>query len=435
MKPLLIQGGRIIDPARDFDDTADLLLDSGRIAWQGTGVPPCCDYAVMPAAGLVICPGLIDLHSHLREPGFPEKETIASGTRAAARGGFTTIGAMPNTEPPPDSAAAIRRLQDLAAAGGCIRVLPVGCVTRGRLGEEIADLAALAAAGAIGFSDDGAPVTDAGIMLEALRFSRLSGRPVMNHCEYPDLTAGGQMNAGPLAASLGLRGISAAAEDLMISRDISLAHLTGGHIHILHASTAGAVEFIRRGKEAGVRVTAEATPHHLTLTEDAVRDRGTSAKVKPPLRSEEDRQALVAGLKEGVIDIIATDHAPHTAADKEGPFSEAAFGISGLETALGSLLTLVHSGQLPLTTVIGALTARPARILNNRAAGTLAAGAPADITVFDPNQEWRVDPNSFNSKGKNTPLAGRTLRGKVLATFYGGEMVYRDNAIRVEMRL
>ena len=437
MKSLLIRSGRIIDPTQGIDEVGSLLVTSGKISWLGRGgaEPPPTDYAVVNARGLVVCPGFIDLHSHLRQPGFEEKETIATGTQAAARGGFTTICCMPNTNPPLDTPATIDYVKSVAATEAVIRVLPIGCVSKGRKGEELADLDGLASAGAIAFSDDGDPVSTLSLMLQALRFSRSSGLPIIDHCEDRDLTAGGQMNAGILATRLGLRGMPAAAEEIMLARDLSLAHLSGGQIHIAHVSSRGSMELVRLGKESGIRVTAEVTPHHLTLTEARVSDYDTGAKVNPPLRSEPDRQALIQGLKENVIDVIATDHAPHTAADKRCDFTLAAFGISGLETALGSLMGLVHQGQLSLPGLVARLTSEPAKIIHQHHLGTLAVGAPADITILDPTREWVVEPKAFVSRGKNTPLAGSVLKGRVMATIFGGEIVHQDKSISLYTKM
>ena len=423
MKPLLIHGGQIIDPGQGIDETGNMLITEGRISWQGKEgtVPPQQDYDVLPARGLIVCPGFIDLHCHLRQPGFEEKETIATGTLAAARGGFTTICCMPNTRPPLDNKSTIDYVKSVAAAEGVVRVLPIGCISKNRKGQELAPLAELAAAGVVGYSDDGEPVLNSDLMRRALDFSYAHGLPVIDHCEDTDLN---------------LHGIPAAAEWLMVMRDLALARLTGGWVHIAHASTEGSVNFIRHGKEEGIRVTAEVTPHHLTLTEAMVTGYDANAKVNPPLRTEKDIQALIQGLKDGVIDIIATDHAPHTEADKRAEFNMAPPGISGLETALGSLMSLVHSGQLTLNTLIAKLTDGPARIIGERHGklgklGTLAIDAPADITIFDPNKKWKVDTADFASKGKNTPLSGSTLKGKVMAAIFQGTPVYMDDSIEV----
>ena len=428
MKSLLIKDGRIIDPGQGIDERGSLLLSEGKVVWRGV-TPPHTDYDILYAEGMVVCPGFVDLHCHLRQPGFEEKETIATGTRAAARGGFTTVCAMPNTSPPLDTVETVAYVKAEAEKSGVIRVLPIGCVTRGRKGEELADMADLARAGVVGFSDDGSPVKNPDIMHQALEKSRELGLPVIDHCEEPSLIEGGQMNEGELAERLGLRGIPPASEEIMVSRDIMLARMTGGHVHIAHVSTTGAVALIRDGKRQGVRVTAEVTPHHLTLTEEECNGYNTNAKVSPPLRTRRDNQSLIKGLKDGVIDIIATDHAPHARSDKECDFTRAACGISNFETALGSLLSPVHSGQITLNMLIARLTLEPAKLLKDDSRGTLKIGAPADITVFDPYKEWTVDPSSFVSKGKNTPLAGRVLKGRAMATIYGGKLVYKDDSI------
>ncbi|MFC1901796.1 dihydroorotase [Chloroflexota bacterium] len=431
MRPLLIQGGRIIDPGQGMDRTGSLLIEDGIIAWLGEGTPPPPDYDILDADGFIVCPGFIDLHCHLRQPGFEEKETIATGTRAAANGGFTTVCCMPNTSPPLDSEATINYVRAVAAQEGVIRVLPIGCVSRGRHGEELVDMGELEMAGAVAYSDDGSPVSSPEIMRQALEYSRDFNRPIIDHCENMFLSQGGQMNEGVVSLELGLRGIPAAAEELIVKRNLDLARQTGGHVHIAHVSTGGSVELIRAAKEAGIPVTAEVTPHHLTLTEAAALGYDTSAKVNPPLRTSQDTRALLRGLNDGVIDIVATDHAPHTEADKNCEFTEAAFGISGFETALGSLARLIHRSDLSLNTLIAALTIGPARILGYEKLGTLETGAPADITIFDLHREWVVDPARFASKGKNTPLAGTTLKGKVMATIFLGQPVYLDDSIKI----
>ncbi len=438
MKPLLIYSGRIIDPGRHVDETGSLLITEGKIAWSGGGqaipsLPDSCD--VLHAEGLVVCPGFIDLHCHLRQPGYEEKETIATGTQAAARGGFTTVCCMPNTNPPLDNRATVDYVKSVAAREGAIRVLPVGCVSRGRKGEELADMDELASAGVIGYSDDGAPVTSAHLMRQALDYSRALNLPIIDHCEDTALTAGGQINEGIISLKMGLRGMPAAAEEFMVHRDLALARqLPGCRLHIAHVSTSGSVELIRRARETGIGVTAEVTPHHLTLTEEEALGYNTDAKVNPPLRTGRDIQALVQALKDNVIDIIATDHAPHAKVDKQCDFTVAAFGISGFETALGSLMRLVHYGKLPLATIIAKLTSEPARIINDDRLGTLRDSAMADVTIFDLNREWVVDTAVFASKGRNTPLAGKVLKGKVMATISGGKLVYKDDSIKIEAK-
>jgi len=436
-KRLLIRGGRVIDPSQRVDAIGDLFIADGKVRWLSTkgtvSAPENCP--VVYARGMVVCPGFIDIHCHLRQPGFEEKETIATGTRAAAKGGFTTVCCMPNTDPPVDTGATVEYIISIAANEGVVRVLPVGCVTKGRAGHELAEIGELSASGVIAFSDDGNPIADPLLMQRALEYSRDSGLPVIDHCEDLILSAGGVMNDGAVASRLGLKGIPPAAEEDVVARDIELARSTGGRLHIAHVSTAGSVALIRRAKEEGIPVTAEVTPHHLTVTEERVMSHygyDTNAKVNPPLRTDRDVQALIAGLKEGVIDAIATDHAPHTDVDKRCKFENAAFGISGFETALGSLMGLVHQGRIDLVTLISKLTHEPASFLRRADLGTLKAGATADVTVLDPDTEWVVDPSAFVSKGKNTPLAGYTLKGKVMATIYGGEISYMDDVMKLE---
>ena len=430
---LLIRGGRIIDPSQDIDKTNNLLVKEGKIDWLGEGLPS-GDYAVLDAAGLIVCPGFIDLHCHLRQPGNEEKETIATGTRAAARGGFTTVCCMPNTNPPLDNEAMLNYVRTVAAREGVIRVFPIGCVTVGRKGEELADLNEMEMNGAVAYSDDGSPVTNPEVMRKALEYSRDFNRPVIDHCEDVSLTKGGQVNEGVVSLELGLRGMPAAAEENIIKRDLELAKETGGHIHIAHVSTEGSVDLIRAAKEEGVLVTAEVTPHHLTLTEGDVLKYGTLAKVNPPLRTRRDTIALLRALNDSVIDIVATDHAPHTKAEKDVDFRKAAFGISGLETALGSLAGLILKSELSLNNLIAALTVGPARVLGYAKLGTLEVGAPADICLFDLHKEWIVDIDKFASKGKNTPLNGQTLKGKVMATIYMGNPVYLDETLKIRGR-
>lgn len=443
---LAIGGGRVIDPASGLDAVADVLIADGRVAAVGPGAGKDAPQTI-DASGLVVCPGLVDIHTHLRQPGFEHKETIATGTLAAARGGFTTLCAMPNTEPAADTAATIEFVLRAAQVEGAVRVLPIGCVTRGRQGKELAELAELAAAGAVAFSDDGAPVADAHLMRRALEYASMLALPVIDHCQEPSLS-GGVMHEGWVATRLGLRGLPAAAEETMVARDIALAELTGARVHIAHVSTAGSVELIRRARAVGLPVTAEVTPHHLCLTHEAVllgagvltggrlaESPGglaydTDAKVNPPLRTPEDAAACLAGLLDGAIDCIATDHAPHAVEDKLCEFDQAAFGISGLETALALCLSLVHEGRLALPALIEKLTVGPVRALGLdrriEGLGTLSAGAPGDVTLIDPEAEWTVEPERFASMGRNTPVAGRTLRGRVVATLYEGRVVFDD---------
>ena len=445
---LLISGGHLLDPGQGIDKIGDLLITEGKIAWAGDKGPASLqpDLSTIDATGLIVCPGFIDLHCHLREPGFEDKETIATGTRAAARGGFTTICCMPNTNPPLDTQASIDYVKKTAEAQGVVRVLPIGCITRERQGKELTEMVELAEMGVIGFSDDGEPVASSQIMSLAMDYGRDLGLPIIDHCEDKELSNGGLMNDGWVSMRLGLKGIPAAAEEIMVARDLALAQLTGARLHIAHVSTEGSVELIRRAKEKGIAVTAEVTPHHLTLTEERVMGwqseknnqltYDTNAKVNPPLRTRRDIAALIEGLNDGVINVIATDHAPHTLVDKTCEFGLAAFGISGFETALGCLMALVHNGELDLTTLVSKLTLEPARIIGTKYGerGTLKPGCQADITLFDPNKEWVVNSQDFASKGKNTPFDGYQFKGKVMATLVGGGVVYQDNSVSIEKK-
>ena len=543
---LLIAGGRVVDPARGWDGVADVLVSDGVIqavtpsadadGWDG-GLRAAAagsdgGVRVLDARGLVVTPGFVDIHTHLREPGFEYKETIATGAAAAARGGFTTICAMPNTEPPVDNAAVVDYIRRRAADAAPVRVQVIGCVTRGRAGRELADLEELASAGAVAFSDDGDPVYDAGLMRLALTYGRDLGVPISNHCQEHSLCAGGVMAEGWVSSRLGLPGIPAVAEEAMVARDIGLAELTGGRLHLAHLSTAGSVALVRQAKARGVAVTAEVCPHHLLLTEEwALGGQGaaggesgvggisiggsgvgiggvggvgvgggigiggvggrsigvggggidggtgiggvggrsigvggggidggtgigggsiggrigvggiggisgaafydTATKVYPPLRSAWDVAACVAGLADGTIDCVATDHAPHERVSKECTYEEAAFGISVLETALGTLLAVVRGGGISLAAMVERLTAGPARVLGDGFAsyGSLAPGTPADITVFDPAARWTVDAARFASLGRNTPLDGVELQGRVAATLVGGRIVFEEPAL------
>ena len=435
----LIKGGRVIDPSQGLDKVADVAIEDGKVVGVDSGVD--LEHAeVVDATGKIVCPGFIDLHTHLREPGFEYKETIATGTAAAARGGFTTVCAMPNTSPVMDSRSIVDFVLTKAAEEGVARVLPIGAVTKGSKGKELAEMGELAEAGAIGFSDDGHPVSDDNVMRQALGYASSLGLPIINHAEVASLSSGGVMNEGWVATRLGLKGIPNSAEEIMVARDIELARLTGGRVHIAHASTAGSTELVRRAKEHGINVTCEVTPHHLTLADETVMGHlsasgpfdtlteaayDSNAKVAPPLRSGEDVEAMIEALREGVIDFIATDHAPHGTVDKQTTFEDAANGISNLETALGSVMALVHADSVPLPVLVDKLTASPAGFLGRSDLGTLRAGSTADVTIIDPDTEWVVEPSEFVSKGKNTPLAGATLRGRVVATVFGGRVVNR----------
>ena len=434
MQPTLIKAGRVIDPSQNIDRTADVLLSDGVVRAVESHVDPPEGCTVIDAAGLVVAPGFIDLHCHLREPGYEDKETIATGTLAAARGGFTTVCAMPNTNPAVDTASVVEFVLRKALQEGAVRVLPIGCITKGSQGRELAQMGELAEAGAVGFSDDGSPLADSKLMRQALSYSAAFGLPVINHCEQPELFEGGSMSEGWVANRLGLPGIPNAAEDIMVARDIKLAELTRGRYHVAHLSTAASLKLVIDAKQRGLDVTCEVTPHHLTLGDDAVLGIGaegpfdpltaeaydTHAKVNPPLRDRSDVDALVEGLAGGAIDFIATDHAPHNAVDKTCTFQDAAFGISVLETAFGSLMSLVHAGKISLPLLVEKLTHAPARFLGRSDLGTLRQGAPADVVVLDPNAAWTVDAAKFASKGKNTPLDGATLKGKVVMTMVNG---------------
>ncbi len=440
---LLIKNARVMDPANSQDEISDILIEGGVIKQSGRNLTA-SGVAVFDATGLIACPGFIDLHCHLREPGFEDKETIASGASAAAHGGFTTICCMPNTQPPLDSASAIDYVNKIAARDAArVTVLPVGCITRGRAGQEITEMIELAEAGCIGFSDDGSPVSSARVMSIAMENAAGLGLPVIDHCEDLELSRGGHINDGWVAARLGLKGIPAAAEESIVARDIALAEMTGVRLHVTHLSTQGSVALIRNAKLKGLKVTADVTPHHLTLTEERVINNpvktdtllayDTNAKVNPPLRTAADIQALIQGLNDGTIDAIATDHAPHTREEKLCEFETAAVGISGFETAFGVLMTLVNTGEISLNTLIAHLTAGPARILNNRRgiSGTIKPSARADIVLLDINREWLVDVRDMLSCGKNTPFDGYTLKGMVVATIHGGEVAYIHQSVRI----
>jgi dihydroorotase len=437
MATLAIRRGRVIDPANGIDTVADVLIADGHIAEAGPDAGKDASETI-DAGGLIVSPGFVDIHTHLREPGFEHKETIATGTLAAARGGFTTVCAMPNTEPPIDSAGMIEFILRTAQTQGAVRVLPIACVTRGRAGRELADLAELAQAGAVAFSDDGSPVADPHLMRRALEYAGMLGLPVIDHCVDASLAAGGVMHEGWVSTRLGLRGIPAAAEETMVARDIALAEATGSHVHISHVSTEGSVRLIADAKERGANVTAEVTPHHLWLTHAAVvgdtaETSGglaydTNAKVNPPLRTDNDGVECITGLASGWIDCIATDHAPHAIQDKLCEFDTAAFGISGLETAAGVVLSMSKEGCFKVNQAVEWLTIGPVRALGLdrriEGLGTLSVGAPGDVAIIDPNAEWTVEPELFASKGKNTPLAGRILRGRVVATAYEGRIAF-----------
>jgi dihydroorotase len=436
---ILIRNGRLVDAAVPADLAAgapDILIEDGVVKAICAGLPD-EGVRVIDARGLIVAPGFVDLHAHLRDPGLEYKEDIASGTRAAARGGFTTVCAMPNTEPAMDNRSIVEYVLREAAARAHVRVLPIGAVSKGRTGKELAELGDLAAAGCVAFSDDGAPVWDATLMRRALEYASTFDLPIIDHCEDPALAKDGVMNEGAVATRLGLHGAPAASEEAAVARDIALAEMTGAHVHIAHVSTRGAVDAIRRAKARGVRVTAEVTPHHLTLTDELIAFGAlggdelmydTNAKVNPPLRSQDDVDACVEALADGTIDCVATDHAPHAIIEKLCEFDDAAFGISGLETAFGLCMRLVHEGRIELPVLIERLTAGPVRALgldrHVAGIGAITEGGPADIVLLDPQAEWMVEAVRFASKGKNTPLDGVTLRGAVVTTIAGGRVVH-----------
>ena len=429
MTALLIRGGRVIDPSRGFDGPADVLLEDGKVKAAGAKLAAPAGAETLDAKGCVVAPGFVDLHVHLREPGREDVETIATGARAAAAGGFTSVCAMPNTDPVTDNQAAVGFIVSQARRAGTARVYPIGAVSLGQKGEQLAEFGELVGAGAVAVSDDGRPVATAHLMRTALEYALTFGIPVIDHCEDLSLSSGGAMHEGLVSTRLGLKGIPRSAEDVIVARDIQLAELTGGHVHLAHCSTAGAVEMVRVAKARGVRVTAEVTPHHLALTDAACSAYDTHAKMNPPLRESPDVAALRAGLADGTIDCIATDHAPHHYDAKEQEFDNAPFGVVGLETALGVALTeLVKPGVLDLPALVRRLSTRPAEIAH-LPAGTLAPGAAADVVVFDPAASWTVDPARFFSKSRNTPFAGRTLEGVVRWTIVGGAVVHRHGDV------
>jgi dihydroorotase len=428
VRPILIRGGRIIDPSRNTDEVSDLILADGRVQASGRDLGHPDDALVLDAAGQVVAPGLIDVHVHLREPGQEDLETVATGAMAAAAGGFSAVCAMPNTDPVTDNQAAVGFIVSQAQRAAKARVYPIGAVSLGQKGRQLAEFGELVGAGAVAVSDDGKPVASSHLMRTALEYARTFGIPVADHCEDPTLAAGGAMHEGIVSTRLGLKGIPAAAEEIMVARDILLAELTGGHVHLCHMSTRGSVELIRRAKEKGLRVSAEACPHHFTLTHEACEGYNTNAKMNPPLREPEDREAIRQAIRDGTIDVICTDHAPHHYDAKEREFDDAPNGIIGLETALGLAVSeLVDPGLLSLRDLVNRMSVMPARIFNLDG-GTLAPGSPGDVVVFDPAAEWMVRPEEFYSKSRNTPFAGRRLRGRAQATIVRGQLVFAREA-------
>jgi dihydroorotase len=426
---IVIRNGRVIDPATGHDAVADVLVEDGVIVAVEKGIQA-GDAHEVDAKGLVVAPGLLDMHVHLREPGFEYKEDIASGSKAAARGGFTSMACMPNTNPVIDNEGLVEQVIHRAKAAGLCRVHPIAAITHGQEGTQLTEMLVLRAAGAVGFSDDGVPVESARVMRRALEYSRMTGCPIISHSEEKTLSAGGHMHEGEMSTRLGIPGIPSASEDVAVARDARLAEITGGRLHICHVSSARSVEVIRDAKARGVQITAEATPHHFTLTDAVVAGYDANTKMNPPLRAESDRQALIAGLADGTLDAIATDHAPHAAREKLQEFDRAPFGILGLQTALPLALEILVGGHhLDLPTVIERLTVAPARILGLES-GTLRPGAAADIVVFDPDARWTFRETDIESKSRNTPFVGRELTGRVLLTLLEGRATWEDEAIR-----
>ena len=426
---LIIKGGRVVDPVDGRDGAFDVLVSDGRIARVGRDLPVNGAELFEVPKGWIVAPGLIDIHVHLREPGQEHKETIASGTMSAVAGGFTAVACMPNTEPVNDHAGITQFILKKAAEAGLARVYPIGAVSLGSRGEQLAELGEQKAAGCVAFSDDGRPVASALLMRRALEYAGMLGAPVIDHCEDPTLKADGVAHEGYYASQLGLRGIPGVAESLMVERDVSLAELTGAQVHIAHMSARQSLRAVQAGKARGVRVTCEVAPHHFTLTDerlDGPVKYDTNLKMNPPLREAADRDAMLDGLADGTVDAIATDHAPHHADEKTVEFDRAPFGIVGLETAVPLVFDrLVHSGRIPLRRAIELLSAGPARVLNVPG-GSLAAGSAADVTIIDPDRVVTIDAPSLKSRSKNTPFHGWQLRGAVMATIAGGRVVYRN---------
>ena len=421
---LLIRGGRVVDPAQGVDDRLDLLIQDGKILRLGRDLAA-PDAQILNAGGLTAAPGLVDIHVHLREPGFEAKETVSTGCAAAARGGVTTLVAMPNTRPAADCPEVVQLVRDKAAPTR-INVLPAGAVTLGQKGEQLTDFAALKAAGVPALTDDGVPIQNLALLRRALLEAKRLSLPLLDHCEDRDMVQNYAVNEGAVSRRLGLPGRPAVAEELQIMRDVMLAEDTGAHVHICHISTAKGVDIVRQAKARGVHVTCETCPQYFTLTEDEILRQGTMARVNPPLRTQADVDGIRAGLAGGTIDAIVTDHAPHTAGEKSKPLPDAPSGMVGLETSLALALTgLYHTGLLPLAQVLDLMSAAPAALLGLDK-GTLAAGRDADLILFDPDQEWIIDKTKFASKGRNTPFHGRTVRGRVKYTISRGTIIYQE---------
>jgi len=425
---IVLRGGRVLDPSRGLDETADVVIETGRIKSvgrdAGTGYQAADDVRIVDASGRWVCPGFVDLHVHLREPGQEYKEDIGSGLDAAAAGGFTAVCPMPNTKPINDTRAITEMMLARAKAHGGARLLPFGAITKGQKGAELTEMADLRDAGAIGVSDDGLCVMNAAVMRHAMEYARTFDLLVTQHCEDHDLTEGAQMHEGARSTRLGLRGWPRAAEDIIVARDLILAETTGARYHVAHISSLGSVRLIREAKSRGLRVSAEVTPHHLLFTDEALLSYDTYCKVNPPLREEADREALREALADGTIDCIATDHAPHTDLEKDCEFEAASVGINGLESAVGSMFKLVRDGVFKPLRFVEALSTAPARLIPDFEGGSLREGRLADVTVLDPNAQWILDKEALRSKSHNTPLLGRELTGRPVMTIVGGDIVH-----------
>ena len=423
---LLIRQGRLVDPVGGIGGVMDVLLEDGRVAMIGSNISE-PDAQVIDASGLVVCAGLVDMHVHLREPGFEYKETSETGAAAAAHGGFTSIACMPNTRPATDSPERIDYVKQKAAQACGVHVWPIGAVTVGESGQELTNFEALKEAGAVALSDDGVPVQNANLMRDGLILAHRQNLTILSHCEDADMVKNYAVNEGRVSRQLRLNGRPAIAEELMVARDAMLAEETGGAVHICHISTAKSVALVRRYKRKGVQITCETCPQYFSLTEDEILSQGSLARVNPPLRTKSDVEAIIEGLKDGTIDAIATDHAPHSAEEKAKPLTEAPSGMVGLETALAVTLTyLYHTGEMNLSDILRKMTINPACILRLPTKGRLSIGADGDMVIFDPDEEWVVEPSQFASRGRNTPFGGKTLRGKVKYTIVGGRVVYRE---------
>jgi dihydroorotase len=424
MKSILIKDGHVVDPSNQLDGEADLFLVDGKIAKVGKGLKVKADQTIN-AKGKIVTPGLVDIHVHLREPGFEYKETIATGTLSAVAGGVTSVACMPNTNPPIDDQAIVYFIKAKAEKEGSCHVFPIGCISKRREGNEMAELGELKRAGAVGLSDDGAPIMNAELMRRVMEYAKMLDLVVIDHCEDVNLANNGVMNEGVASTLLGLRGIPAASETVMVARNIVLAEMTGARFHVAHLSTAGSVELVRQAKKKGLKVTAETAPHYWSLSDKSIKNYNTNFKMNPPLRSEEDVAAIRKGIKEGVIDCIATDHAPHASTEKQCEFDEAAFGIVGLETLFPLTYSqLVEPGVITLSRAIEMLTTVPSKIVGIDK-GTLSEGAVADVSIFDIKTEQKVDIGKFKSRGKNTPFNGWNLKGWAVTTIVSGELKYQ----------